>query len=45
VCEEHRENISIHMSLLDTVNLLIQSGFLSFKKGKYYLNYEKEKKV
>ncbi len=40
VCEEHKGHNSVHASLLDTVSPLIQSGLLSFKKGKYYLNYE-----
>jgi len=41
VCEKHTGHHSIHANLLKTVHLLIKAGFLSFKKGKYSLNYEK----
>jgi len=34
------KKILIHASLLDTVDPLLKSGLLSFKEGKYYLNYE-----
>ena len=40
VCEEHTEHHAVHTSLLDTVSSLIQTGLLSFKKGKYILNCE-----
>ena len=39
VCEEHTGHHYIHANLVETVHLLIKAGFLSFKKGKYYLNY------
>ena len=40
VCERQEEHNSVHASLLDLVEPLIKSGLLSFKEGKYHLNYE-----
>ncbi len=39
-CEEHKGHSSVYASLINTVSRLIKAGLLSFKKGKYYLNYE-----
>ena len=39
VCEEHTGHHSLHANLLEIVDTLIKGGLLSFKKGKYYLNY------
>ncbi len=40
VCEKNEGHNSVHASLIDIVDPLIKSGLLSFKKGKYFLNYE-----
>jgi len=45
VCEEHKGHNSVHASLLDTVSPLIKAGFLSFKKGNYFLDYEQDKEI
>ncbi|MBA7656918.1 hypothetical protein ES703_64847 [subsurface metagenome] len=40
VCENHEGHNSIHASLIDIIDPLIKAGLLSFKEGKYFLNYE-----
>ncbi len=40
VCEKHEGHHSVHASLIDIIDPLIKSGLLSFKEGKYYLNYK-----
>ena len=39
VCEEHTEHHALHTGLLGTVDTLIKAGHLSFKIGKYHINY------
>jgi len=40
VCEKNEGHNSVHVSLIDIVDPLIKADLLSFKEGKYYLNYE-----